>query len=132
MYRFEKAMYEDPHQDLNTLWWDLVEKYQMLRRPEGRNAPDWASKIHVALYPAYYHNYMMGELLASQLYYTISEKVLKTKDGRDESFANDKAVGEYLIEHIFKPGNRYSWDEMIEKATGEKLTARYFARQFVG
>jgi peptidyl-dipeptidase A len=27
MYRFEKAMYENPDQDLNQLWWDLVEKY---------------------------------------------------------------------------------------------------------
>ena len=38
MFRFEKALYENPDQDLNTLWWDLVERYQMVRRPEGRNA----------------------------------------------------------------------------------------------
>ncbi len=131
MYRFEKAMYEDPDQDLNSLWWDLVEKYQMLQKPEGRNQPDWASKIHVALYPAYYHNYMMGELLASQLYYHISEKVLNTKDVRNQSFSNQKVVGEYLIKQVFEPGNKYFWNEMIEKATGEKLTAKYFARQFV-
>jgi len=68
MYRFEKSMYENPDQDLNKLWWDLAEKYQMLTRPDGRNMPDWATKIHVALYPCYYHNYLLGELLASQLY----------------------------------------------------------------
>ena len=45
MLRFEKSMYENPDQDLNKLWWDLVEEYQMLRRPPGRNAPDYASKI---------------------------------------------------------------------------------------
>jgi len=132
MYRFEKAMYENPQQDLNKLWWDLVEKYQMLKRPEGRNAPDWASKIHVALYPAYYHNYLMGELLASQLFYHINQSVLKTSDVQNQSFANQKAVGDYLIEKVFKPGNLYFWNEMIEKATREKLTAKYFARQFVG
>src|SRR5439155_11015683 len=32
MLRFEKAMYEKPDQDLNKLWWDLVEKYQMVQR----------------------------------------------------------------------------------------------------
>ena len=37
-----------------------------LKKPEGRNMPDWATKIHVALYPCYYHNYLLGELLASQ------------------------------------------------------------------
>ncbi len=132
MYRFEKAMYENPKQDLNKLWWDLAEKYQMLRRPEGRDAPDWASKIHVALYPAYYHNYMMGELLASQLYYYIMQQILQSADVKNESFTNQKAAGEYLIEHIFKPGNKFYWNDMIQKATEEKLTAKYFAKQFIG
>lgn len=132
MYRFEKAMYENPEQDLNTLWWDLVEKYQRLKRPPDRNAPDWASKIHVALYPAYYHNYLMGELLASQLFYYINQNVLKTDDVKNQSFANQKAVGQYLIDKVFKPGSQYFWNDMIERATGEKLTAKYFARQFVG
>ncbi|HEX9652643.1 MAG TPA: M2 family metallopeptidase, partial [bacterium] len=132
MYRFEKAMYENPDQDLNALWWDLVEKYQMVKRPPDRNAPDWASKIHVALYPAYYHNYLMGELLASQLFHYINKNVLKTDDVKDQSFANQKAVGQYLIDKVFVPANQYFWNDMIEKATGEKLTAKYFARQFVG
>ncbi len=53
MYRFEKSMYENPDQDLNQLWWDTVAKYQMLQKPEGRDMPDWATKIHIALYPCY-------------------------------------------------------------------------------
>ena len=32
MYRFEKSMYENPDQDLNKLWWDMVEKYQMTNK----------------------------------------------------------------------------------------------------
>ncbi len=131
MYRFEKSMYGDPEQDLNKLWWDLVEKYQLLNRPPKRNEPDWASKIHVALYPAYYHNYLMGNLLASQLYYYIIKNVLMGDDFRNESFINRKEVGEYLIENVFKPGMKYEWNNMIEKATGEKLTAKYYALQYV-
>jgi peptidyl-dipeptidase A len=131
MYNFEKAMYENPDQDLNKLWWDLAEKYQMLKRPEGRDEPDWATKIHLALYPCYYHNYLMGELLASQLYYYIITNVIKSDDYRFQSFANNKAVGEYLRTKIFMPANKYYWNDMIEKATGEKLTAKYYARQFV-
>src|SRR5262245_43904284 len=46
MLRFEKGMYENPDQDLNKLWWDLAEKHQGMKRPEGRNAPDYGSKIH--------------------------------------------------------------------------------------
>lgn len=132
MYRFEKSMYENPEQDLNKLWWELVEKYQMIKKPEGRNEPDWASKIHVALYPAYYHNYMLGELLASQLYFYISEKVIKTTNGKPQSFANDKNVGAYLKHLFFSYGAMYHWSELIKKATGEELTPKYYAMQFVG
>ena len=47
MLPFEKAMYENPDQDLNKLWWDLVKKYQMVKRPAARSATDYASKIHI-------------------------------------------------------------------------------------
>lgn len=126
MYRFEKSMYENPGQDLNQLWWNTVEKYQMVAKPEGRNMPDWATKIHIALYPCYYHNYLLGELLASQWYSYITTNITK-----NPSFVGDKAVGNYLKEKIFMPGSRYYWNDMIEKSTGEKLTAKYYAKQFV-
>ena len=126
MYRFEKSMYENPDQDLNNLWWTVVEKYQLLSKPEGRNMPDWATKIHIALYPCYYHNYLLGELLASQLHYYIMDNITQ-----NQSLSGNKEVGAYLKEKIFMPGAKYYWNDMIEKATGEKLTAKYYARQFV-
>jgi len=126
MYRFEKSMYEDPDQDLNQLWWDLVEKYQMLAKPAGRNMPDWATKIHVALYPCYYHNYLLGELLASQFYGYITANI-----SENLSLVGEKSVGTYFKERVFMPCTRYYWNDMIEKATGEKLTAEYYAKQFV-
>ncbi len=131
MYRFEKALYANPDQDLNKLWWDLVVKYQGMKKPEGRTEPDWATKVHIATSPCYYHNYHLGELLASQLFYTISEKVLKVKAEDNPSFYGKKEVGEYLIKNVFAPGAKYYWNDMIEKATGEKLTAKYYAKQFV-
>ena len=36
-----------------------------------------------------------------------------------------------LKEKVFMPGTRYYWNDMIEKATGEKLTAKYYAQQFI-
>lgn len=131
VYRFEKSMYENPDQDLNKLWWDLVEKYQLLRRPENRNEPDWASKIHIALYPAYYHNYMLGELLASQLSFYINKNLLNSSDPMTQSFKSNVNVGNYLKDKIFSVGNKLYWNDMIEKATGEKLTAKYYAQQFI-
>ena len=126
MYRFEKSMYENPDQDLNKLWWDTVEKYQLLAKPEGRDMPDWATKIHVALYPCYYHNYLLGELLASQFYSYITTYITS-----NPSFSGEKAVGDYLKRYVFMPGARFHWNDMIARATGEKLTAKYYAEQFV-
>jgi peptidyl-dipeptidase A len=132
MFRFEKSMYENPDQDLNRRWWELVEQYQLLKMPAGRTEPDWAAKIHIALYPCYYHNYLLGELLASQLYYHIAGPVLKSPDVDGECFVKRPEAGRFLIERVFKPGMRWPWNEMIERACGEKLTAKYYARQFVG
>jgi peptidyl-dipeptidase A len=131
MYRFERGLYENPDQDLNALWWSLVEKYQGLKRPDKLNGAEWASKIHVATVPAYYHNYQLGALLASQLAYYISNRVLEQGSRGDNTFIDKKAVGEYLIRNVFKPGRKYEWNEMIRRATGEPLTPKYFSRQFV-
>jgi peptidyl-dipeptidase A len=131
MYRFERMMYENPDQDLNKLWWDLVEKYQMIQRPENRNMPDWASKIHLALYPGYYHNYILGELLASQLHYHIVTKVLGREYNNYESFTSGRKVGTFLKEEFFFHGSRLHWNDLIKSATGEYLTPKYYARQFV-
>jgi len=35
MYDFEKQLYANPEQDLNSLWWRTVEKYQLVKRPPG-------------------------------------------------------------------------------------------------
>ena len=36
-----------------------------------------------------------------------------------------------MREKIFGPGNLHAWNELTKLATGEPLTAKYFARQFV-
>jgi peptidyl-dipeptidase A len=130
MYRFEKSMYANPDQDLNKLWWDLVEKYQLLKRPSERNMPDWATKIHIATSPCYYHNYLLGELLASQFRYSLTKQI-GSKNPDTESFVGNKKIGDFFISKVFAPGARYKWNDMIERATGEKLTPKYYAMQYV-
>ncbi len=131
MYNFEKQLYANPDQDLNALWWRLVEKYQFVKKPEGRDEPDWAAKIHIPLYPCYYHNYLLGELLASQLHNHIVHKVLKLKSDQNVSYVGQKKVGDFLRKKVFEVGMLYRWNKMIERATGEPLTPKYFVAQFV-
>lgn len=131
MYAFEKQLYADPDQDLNALWWDLVEKYQLVQRPPRRNEPDWAAKIHFAIAPCYYHNYLLGELLASQLHHHLVTKVLRVPSDRNVGYVGEVKAGRFLKRNVFEPGNTYHWNTLIERATGEPLSAQYFVEQFV-
>ncbi|MHC4477524.1 MAG: M2 family metallopeptidase [Planctomycetota bacterium] len=131
MYNFEKALYTNPDQDLNGLWWEMVEKYQLVNKPEGRSEPDWAAKIHFTIAPVYYHNYVLGELLASQLHQHIVRNVLALDSDKNVSYVGRRQVGDYLYKNVFQAGSVYHWNEMIRRATGEQLTAKYFVGQFV-
>jgi len=132
MLRFEKGMYENPEQDLNKLWWDLVEKYQLVKRPEGRNAPDYASKIHICSAPVYYHNYMMGQLFASQVHHAIARDVYNGADPATVLYIGDKKVGDFMKKKVFEPGRTLDWKGLTKFATGSDLSAMSFAQDFSG
>lgn len=130
MLRFEKGMYSNPDQNLNKLWWDLVEKYQGMKRPAGRNEPDYASKIHITSAPVYYHNYMMGQLFASQVHHALCRELHPGKDTATVLYNDNKKVGEFMRKRVFEPGRSLSWNALTKHATGAELNAKAFAADF--
>ena len=132
MLRFEKAMYENPDQNLNELWWKLVSKYQGINKPTGRNMPDYASKIHIVSAPVYYHNYMLGELFASQLHHSIVRQLYAGKNPDEVFYAENPKVGDFMKTKVFNLGRTLSWGRMVEFATGSPLAADSFAKDFQG
>lgn len=124
MTYFESELYRDPNQDLNKLWWQAVEKYQKIRATKGREGKhDWAAKYHIGLAPVYYFSYLLGEMFAS----AIEESLIKETGSKD--LASLKA-GKFLTEKLFYPGNRMSWDKLIEHVTGKPLTPDAWVNQF--
>ncbi len=120
---FERLMYEDPARDLDKLWWELVQKYQLLNKPEGREGqPDWATKYHIALAPAYYQNYLLGRMMSLQW----TGWLFKNAGG----IVGRPAAGAFFRQRIFEPGNTMHWNQALEFATGEKLNPDYFVQQF--
>jgi peptidyl-dipeptidase A len=117
---FERRLYADPDGDLDTVWWDLVERFQGVRRPTDRHEPDWAAKIHLAVVPVYYQNYLYGELFASQLETALADRAGGLVGRRD--------AGRFLVDEVFAPGASQRWDHLVEAATGEPLTAAHLAR----
>ncbi|HEY2380350.1 MAG TPA: M2 family metallopeptidase [Terriglobia bacterium] len=126
LVRFERELYKNSGQNLNRLWWEYVERFQKVTPPPNRDQADWASKNHLATSPVYYQNYVLGELMASQLLQYIHRNVVKS-----ESYAGNAPIGGYLVEKVFKPGSRYDWNTMLQRATGEDLNPEHFVRQFV-
>lgn len=128
MAHFERGLYADPEQDLNDLWWDLVERFQEVPRPERPpDAADYAAKIHVVVAPVYYHNYLLGECLASQIDRRLREDVL---DGA-ASYAGRHEVGEWLGQRVFRPGASLHYDDLADAATGSPVGPGAFAAQFL-
>jgi peptidyl-dipeptidase A len=116
---FERDLYLDPEGDLDARWWELVERFQLIAAPPGRAAPDWAAKIHISAAPAYYHNYLLGEMLASQLEATFAEAW--------GGIVGVPQVGETLVQRVFHAGASLKWDEVTQQATGRPLSASDFA-----
>jgi peptidyl-dipeptidase A len=111
---FERGFYADPDQDLNRLWWDLEERYQHVPRPDGRDAPDWAAKVHVATAPVYYQKYLLGRLFAAQLTHKMNADLGGWWDGRPRT-------GDYVRRELFGPGARDPWPTLVERVTGQPL-----------
>lgn len=131
VFNFEKALYNNPDQDLNELWWNLVNRYQLIRKPENPVGGEWATKMHIAMYPVYYQNYQLGELFASQLLSHINEQFYGNASFQQTIFWDNAEAGDYLKEAVFTPGKSFEWNDMIEKATGEKLNPAHFVKLYV-
>jgi len=128
MIHFERGLYRDPDQDQQGRWWDLVERFQLVRRPKDRKEDqDWASIMNFSREPVYYHNYMLGEWLASHLHYKLQDD-FKLKD--PIVWRDNERVGEWLKENIFKHGALWEMTELIRNAMGGTHTPDFFVNQF--
>jgi len=119
---FERAFHADPDADLDTLWWDLVERFQFVPRPEGRRAPDWSAKIHNAQIPGTYYQYILGEMAVSQMAVTLDREV--------GGLAGNPSAGPFLRDRLYRLGARYDWRETIRRATGQEFGASAYVAEW--
>jgi peptidyl-dipeptidase A len=120
MCHFERALYENPDRDdLGALWWDLVERFQEVRRPDANHRDDdWAAKIHFVGHPAYYQNYLIGEVFGAQL-----EHALVSECG---GVAGHREAGAFLRERMFHQGATRSWRDLIAHVSGQPLDPSFY------
>lgn len=118
---FERQMYQNPNQDLKTLWHDMSVKYK------GRNEQDtptneWATIPHFLSHPAYYQNYFRASLIKAQLYEALTEKF-------GGKLTENTATAEYLNNNLFCYGGSKTDDENLIEITGKPLTAEAFCNR---
>lgn len=121
MTGFERVLYADPESDLDRAWWELVSRHQLVTPPDGRRAPDWAAKIHVAVAPVYYHTYLYGAVVSLQLHDALRRDAGGVV-GRPEA-------GRLLGERLFASGLSQRWDRLVEQVTGSPLSVDSLARE---
>jgi peptidyl-dipeptidase A len=114
MTGFERRLYADPDADLDAVWWELVARHQLVTPPEGRRAPDWAAKVHIAVAPVYYHTYLYGAIVAAQIRDALTASAGGVVD-RPEA-------GKLLGERLFEPGSSVRWDQLVERVSGSPLS----------
>lgn len=128
MIHFERALYADPDRpDLNVLWWGLVQDLQGISPPAHVEArEDWATKNHLSMAPVYYHNYILGEMLASQLDRRIRTSILRP----GQPPVAEAPIGRFLSEEMFAPGGLPHWTELTRRTTGSPLRPDAFLADF--
>ena len=96
---------------------------KVINKPEGREGkPDWATKYHIALAPAYYQNYLLGRMMS-----------LQRRDWLDSNaggLVGRTEAGDFFRDRVFTIGNTMHWNDALAYATGEKLNPDYFAQKF--
>ena len=114
---FERELYKNPYQDPKVLWKNLMSKYYF----DSDNEPlsnRWAINTLLVDNPAYTPGYFLADLIKIQMY-----SALKKQFGELTSNPN---VAPYLNNKLFKYGSSISNNELVNKITGENISAESF------
>jgi carboxypeptidase Taq len=109
-------------QEIPAVWNEKMDEYLGIR-PET-DTKGCLQDIHWTGGFASFQNYTIGSVLAAQLDAALREDL----DAVDELIREGEfePLMNWMNEHIHQHGQQYPTDELIERATGEPLTADYF------
>ncbi len=114
LYRFmtETMLYLQPDKKFNEIQKELAKKYLLIDTENFRTQV--LSNIIYISYPLYTQNYLLADMIASQIHKTLEEKFGK-------EYAFNKDVGEYLIHNFYSNGEYFNWNQRLIKGTGKPL-----------
>jgi carboxypeptidase Taq len=108
--------------ELPSVWNEKMDEY--LGVVPETDSEGCLQDIHWTSRFAAFHGYTIGSVLAAQLDHALRRDVddvdAKIREG------NFGPLRDWMTERVHRHGRRYPTDELIERATGEPLTADYF------
>ncbi|MFC7072722.1 carboxypeptidase M32 [Halovenus rubra] len=107
---------EIPH-----VWNEKMDEYLGVR-PET-DSEGCLQDIHWTSGFAAFHGYTLGSVVAAQLNDAIRDELDVDALVREENF---DPIQEWMTEHVHQHGQRYTTPDLIEKATGQSLSAEPF------
>ncbi|TXC85347.1 M2 family metallopeptidase [Luteibaculum oceani] len=132
MSNFEKQLYADglPKNEFNSVWWNLVKKYQGIVPPNARGEEycDAATKTHINNDAAQYYDYALSYVLLFQMHNHISTKILN-QDPTATDYFGSKETGEFL-NGILEKGATEDWNKVLKESTGEEINAKAMLNYF--
>lgn len=116
---FEFEAYQNPNRNLNTVYWDLFERYMDL--PRHDDIKPWAAAIHYTTRPGYLQNYLYADMITAQTLDFIQKNYT--------SMVNNPTVGSFLIQNYFRSGSRYKWPELLKRGTDSELNPQFLVEK---
>ncbi len=109
--------------EIPSVWNDKMEEYLGIR--PATDADGCLQDIHWSHGAfGYFPTYSLGSVLAAQLYAAVQRQ---REDLTSQIQTGDfHLLHDWLTENVHRHGQRYPTDALIERATGEPLTADYF------
>lgn len=118
---FEYEMYKAPDQDLDSLEKAMFKKYLLVDIP-NKTPHRFAASIWYTMYPCYYQNYILSEMIASQLY-----EVIVNKFG--EKRIDNPDVSSWITSSLYANGEMEEWYIRIKNASGKSLETGAYLRR---
>ena len=124
-YEIEKALMERSIEvdDVPKLWNDKMQQYLGITPPSDAKGClqdiHWSSGLI-----GYFPTYALGNLYSGQLFYFLTKQY---PDWEERIENNDLSfINKWLTEKIYKNGKLFYPEELIQKATNEPLSAKYY------
>ncbi|MCB2195614.1 MAG: hypothetical protein KQH79_07125 [Bacteroidetes bacterium] len=114
LYNFmiETELYLNPEKSYEEIQTYLAKKYLLIETEEIRTRG--LNNIIYVSYPLYLQNYLLADMIASQVHTALNEKF-------GENYVFNKEVGPYLIKNFYSAGEYYNWNERLIQGTGKPL-----------